>query len=165
MEQTGKRQLFDFLLGKVGDLVEKSSDMEETLTAICKLLKDNCAQYDWVGFYLVDQSGKKELILGPFAGEPTEHVRIPFGKGICGQAAAKKETLIVQDVSTETNYLACSLFQGSVPPKVKSEAVAPVVKAGNIVGELDIDSHRCSAFTEADEKFLNQVCKTVSKLF
>lgn len=158
MEQTGKRQLFDFLLGKVGDLVEKSSGMEETLTAICKLLKDNCAQYDWVGFYLVDQSGKKELILGPFAGEPTEHVRIPFGKGICGQAAAKKETLIIQDVSTETNYLACS-------PKVKSEAVAPVVKAGNIVGELDIDSHCCSAFTEADEKFLNQVCKTVSKLF
>lgn len=156
--QDDKRQRFDFLLDRTEEMVEKASDMEKTLIAICNLLKDNCTHYDWVGFYLVDQSGKRELVLGPFAGEPTEHVRIPFGKGICGQAAARKETFIIQDVSTEANYLSCS-------PKVKSEAVVPIINAGKIVGELDIDSHRCAAFTKEDENFLNQVCKTVSKLF
>ncbi|MCI2426364.1 GAF domain-containing protein [Candidatus Acetothermia bacterium] len=153
-----KNQLFDFLLGRVEEMVEQSTNIEKTLLAICNLLKDHCTHYDWVGFYLVDQSSKSELVLGPFVGEPTEHVRIPFGKGVCGQAAARKESLIIQDVSTETNYLACS-------PKVKAEAVMPIIKAGKIVGELDIDSHRCSAFTSKDEKFLNQVCKSISKLF
>jgi L-methionine (R)-S-oxide reductase len=112
--------------------------------------------YDWVGFYCVDSS-KNELVLGPFVGEPTEHVCIPFGKGLCGQAAERKETVIVQDVTKEPNYLACS-------PHVKSEIVVPVIKTGRLVGVLDIDSHTRSAFTAEDKRFLEPVCALVAKL-
>ncbi len=72
------------------------------------LLKDSIMHYDWVGFYIVDDF-KKELYLGPYAGDPTEHTRIPFGKGICGQAAEKRKTVVIQDISKQKNYLSCSL--------------------------------------------------------
>lgn len=85
-------------------------------------------------------------------------MRIHFGEGICGQAAERKETFIVQDVSKETNYLSCSL-------KVKSEMVVPIFKNGKVVGELDIDSHTLSPFTSDDREFLENVCSIVSSLF
>ena len=153
-----KMQLFNFLLNRVREIVESPSDKNEKLTTICKLLKDDVHYYNWVGFYIVDKSRDGELVLGPFAGEPTEHIRIAFGSGICGQAAERKETFIVQDVSKEINYLSCS-------PKVKSEIVVPILKNGEVVGELDIDSHLLSPFTEEDRNFLERVCKNVSELF
>ncbi len=157
-EAHDKGQIFNFLLDKVREIVEELSPTNAKLLAICKLLMDNVPHYDWVGFYLVDQSRKRELVLGPFAGEPTEHVRIPFGKGICGQAAERKVTFIIQDISKETNYLSCS-------PKVRSEIVVPIFKNEGIVGELDIDSHTLSPFMEEDGKFLENVCEIVSELF
>lgn len=106
--------------------------------------------YNWTGFYLTKDENKLEL--GPFVGEPTEHVLIDFGKGICGQAAEIKDNFIVEDVSKETNYLSCS-------SKTKSEIVIPLMKKGKVMGELDIDSHYINAFTTADEKFLENICK------
>jgi GAF domain-containing protein len=111
-----------------------------------------------VGFYLVDPDSPRELALGPFAGAPTEHVRIAFGRGICGQAAEREETFVVQDVSEQTNYLSCSVH-------VKSEIVLPVFKDGKLVGELDIDSHVVAPFIGADEAFLEAVCDAVAVLF
>ncbi len=125
---------------------------------MCKLLADNVSYYDWVGFYFVDKEKPNELVLGPFVGEPTEHVRIPFGKGICGQAASRKETFIVQDVAKESNYLSCS-------SKVKSEIVIPIFKNGELVGELDIDSHVASPFTSGDRIFLSKMVEMTSGLF
>ncbi len=127
------------------------------LSTICTLLKDNVAHYDWVGFYLVDPDANQELVLGPYVGAATEHTRIPFGRGICGQAAATEETFIIQDVIEESNYLSCS-------PDVRSEIVLPILKAGVIVGELDIDSHRFAPFTDDDEIFLTKVCELVAPL-
>ena len=101
---------------------------------------------------------KNELILGPYDGEPTEHTRINFGQGICGQAAETKETFLVQDVSQETNYLACS-------PKVKSEIVVPIFSEGEVVGEIDIDSHSISPFTDEDQMFIEEVAKLIADLF
>lgn len=118
---------------------------------------DNVSHYDWVGFYLVDKTRENELVLGPFEGEPTEHVRIPFGRGVCGQVVELGKTFIVQDVSKETSYLSCS-------PKVKSEIVVPIFKNGEIVGELDVDSHALSPFTGEDRVFLEKICEIVSKL-
>ncbi|MBU4492312.1 MAG: hypothetical protein KKD69_07610 [Euryarchaeota archaeon] len=77
-EAHDKGQIFNFLLDKVREIVEELSPTNAKLLAICKLLMDNVPHYDWVGFYLVDQSRKRELVLGPFAGELTEHVRIPY---------------------------------------------------------------------------------------
>lgn len=153
----GKSERLHLLRGRVGDIVDGPFDRDEKLKAICGLLRDGVPYYDWVGFYFVDES-KRALVLGPFAGEPTEHVRIPFGRGICGQAAKRKETFVVQDVSKETNYLSCS-------PSVQSEIVLPIFRGGEVVGELDIDSHALSPFTQEDRAFLEDVCQMVSELF
>jgi len=152
-----KRESLNVLTEKIREIGKGDLDKDEKLKTICKLLRDNVSHYDWVGFYLVDKTRQNELILGPFEGEPTEHVRIQFGKGICGQAAQLKRAFVVQDVSKETNYLSCSL-------NVKSEIVMPIFKNGKIVGELDIDSHTLSAFTDEDEVFLGNICEIVSRV-
>ena len=149
---------FGLLLERIREIVNSSLERDEKLRSICKLLRENFSHFNWVGFYLVDEVKGDELILGPFEGESTEHVRIPFGRGVCGQAAQTKKTFLVQDVSKETNYLACS-------PKVKSEIVVPILKGGELVGELDIDSYRLFAFTEEDREFLEKVCEILSNLF
>lgn len=152
-----KKQKFDLLLKQIKEIVNSKSDRAEKLKAICQLLKDKINYYDWVGFYIADIP-KRELFLGPYVGEPTEHKKIPFGRGICGQAAERKETFIVQDVAKQTNYLSCS-------PKVKSEIVVPIFKNGEVAGQIDIDSHIISPFTQEDEQFLEVMCQVVSKLF
>lgn len=153
------KEKFKLLLDRVKKIVNSDSKREEKLQRICELLEGEIFYYNWVGFYLVDPEKENELVLGPFVGEPTEHVRIPFGAGICGQAAERKLTFVVQDVSKETNYLSCS-------PDVKSEIVVPVFdKKGEIVGELDIDSHYLEPFTSEDREFLEKVCEYVSELF
>jgi len=152
-----KESLFGELLEKITGIVGGSGERDQKLASICRLLKMEVAYYDWVGFYIADAQ-QSELVLGPFAGEKTEHVRIPFGKGICGQAIQKGETFVVQDVSKESNYLACS-------PRVKSEMVVPIFVRGECMAELDIDSHTPSPFTQEDRKFLEKVCQVISSLF
>lgn len=144
----------DEILAKTKKIIEKEQKADEKLQLICELLHREVGHYDWVGFYLVEGS---DLVLGPFVGEPTEHMKISFGEGICGQAAERKDTFIVQDVSKETNYLACS-------PKVRSEIVVPIFNGEKIIGELDIDSHTPSSFTEEDRKFLEQIARLVAPL-
>jgi len=100
----------------------------------------------------------KSANLGPYIGKPTEHTKIPFGRGICGQAADRKETFIVQDVSKESNYLSCS-------PLVKSEIVVPIIKNNKVLGELDIDSHVIEPLTKEDIRFLEDVCNIITQLF
>ncbi len=128
----------------------------DRLQKLCGYLNSKVSHYDWFGFYIAERN-QKELFLGPFAGEPTEHTRIPFGRGICGQAAESKETFLVDDVSAASNYLACSL-------KVKSEIVVPVFAPGSreVAGEIDIDSHQVAAFTSGDRAFLESLAGIVA---
>ncbi len=149
--------LFEDLLAAVRQLVDRAAGRDGALQAVCELLRERVGHYDWVGFYLADGAAGA-LTLGPYAGEPTEHVEIPFGRGVCGQAAERRETFVVQDVSKETNYLSCS-------PAVRSEIVVPVMKAGEVAAELDIDSHALSPFTRDDRGFLERVAETVAELF
>ena len=153
------RSGFDGLLKQIERIISTHRDDEpdEILERICAVLKDEVSHYDWVGFYLVDPDAERELVLGPYVGAPTEHTRIPFGKGICRQAAATESTFIVQDVTQETNYLSCS-------PDVRSEIVVPILKEDVIVGELDIDSHALAPFTDQDQAFLDAVCAQVAPL-
>lgn len=148
-----KKQLFDSLIDGIAAIVERPGDMTSRMQAICDLLKDRVPYYDWVGFYLGDESTRM-LELGPFAGEPTEHVKIPFGRGICGQAAQRKEPFMIQDVSKELNYLSCSV-------NVKAELVVPIFKDGRIAGELDVDSHTSWPFSDEDREFLERICALV----
>lgn len=142
----------------VGEIVGRDGLRDDLLMEICVLLKENVPYYDWVGFYLVSEKKEKTLVLGPFVGAETEHTIIVFGKGICGQAADREETFVVQDVSEENNYLPCDV-------KVKSEIVLPVFKDGRVVGELDIDSYSLAPFEDEDQAFLESVAKKVSRIF
>ncbi|MBT8281738.1 MAG: GAF domain-containing protein, partial [Muriicola sp.] len=81
---------------------------EEKLKELCRFLKEEIPHYDWVGFYFRNGE-KKELKLGPYAGAPTDHEIIPFGKGICGQVALSNSNFVVPDVSAQDNYIACSI--------------------------------------------------------
>ncbi|MBN1423745.1 GAF domain-containing protein [Candidatus Fermentibacteria bacterium] len=143
------------LLRSIDEIASENSSAVEQLLEICRILAAQCDGYDWVGFYVVDPLHPRELVLGPFVGEPTEHTRIPFGHGICGQAAAESRTVVVYDVARECNYLACSFA-------VKSEIVVPVRAAGHIVGELDIDSHQPRRFGDRDRELLEAIAATAA---
>lgn len=151
-----QKETFDKILSQIREKLSSENNRDSSLQFISDILKDNVEHYDWVGFYLVE--GENDLVLGPYAGEPTVHTRIKFGSGICGQAAETKRIFVVQDVSKELNYLSCS-------PTVKSEIVLPILKSGNVVGELDIDSHKIGPFTDDDKEFLVRVCSMVGKYF
>jgi len=157
IDEENKTQTFNFLINSIMRVVKSANSRKQKLLSICKLLRENIQYYDWVGFYIANES-EKELTLGPYMGEPTEHTKISFGRGICGQAADRKETFVVQDVSKESNYLSCS-------PLVKSEIVVPIIKNNKVLGELDIDSHVIEPFTEEDIQFLEDVCSIITQLF
>ena len=143
---------FDLTLAAVKKLISDNS--EDLLFQICQELKKSVCHYDWVGFYLLRDG---ELQLGPFVGKATEHTRIPIGKGVCGQVAVEKKTIVVQKVSEQDNYIACSL-------DVQSEIVVPILKNDKFVAEIDIDSHSAAPFTEKDEQFLETICSLVSNI-
>jgi GAF domain-containing protein len=147
---------FPKIEAEVLSLIETELPPRERLQSLCAFLHASLPGYDWFGFYIARRK-ERLLDLGPFAGEPTEHVLIPFGKGICGQAAEKGDSFLVDDVSSASNYLACSL-------KVKSEIVVPVFSPGGreVVGEIDIDSHRIAAFGAADRAFLERLALRVA---
>lgn len=148
----------DTLISRTNEIVNSAQSRDQKLQRICELLEQMVAVFDWVGFYLVDPEADRELILGPYVGEETDHTRIPFGRGICGQAAETLETFVVQDVSEADNYLACSL-------EVQAEIVVPIMKDGKFVGELDIDSHTRDSITGADREMLETICEIVAELF
>jgi len=133
-----------------------SSDAHQKMQQICNVLKSGVTHYDWVGFYFKN-GDKRELKLGPYAGEPTDHEIIPFGKGICGQVAESNQNFVVPDVQAQDNYIACSIT-------VKSEIVVPLFKNGENIGQIDIDSNTPDPFSEADERFLEWVNEQVAKL-
>lgn len=146
------------ILSEVQDIVEGQGDRDEKLKRVCVHLNKQVEVFDWVGFYIVDPNADRELVLGPYVGEETDHTRIPFGKGICGQAADTLETYVIQDVSEEDNYLACSVH-------VKAEIVVPVMKGDSFVAELDIDSHTKNSLTKEHRAMLEEICDIVARLF
>jgi len=137
-------------------LTANAKSVNDILFDICTLLQKSIAHYDWVGFYFA-QPETKTLHLGPFAGEPTDHKVIPFGKGICGQVAESNETFLVEDVNAQDNYIACSI-------SVKAEIVVPLFLDGKNIGQIDIDSHTKNAFTQEDEAFLKALNAKISAL-
>jgi GAF domain-containing protein len=149
--------VFNNLRSKVTEIVSNSNEtVENRLYAICEVLEANLEHYDWVGFYFKN-GDKDELKLGPYVGEHTDHIIIPFGKGICGQVALSNENFVVPDVSAQDNYIACSIT-------VKAEIVVPIFVDNENIGQIDIDSKTTDPFTVEDERFLEFVCEKVSKL-
>lgn len=149
--------IFEDLKPKVKQLLNnKDLTVTERLESVCQLLKDSIDYYDWVGFYFKN-GDKDELKLRAYVGEETDHIIIPFGKGICGQVAVSNQNFVVPDVHAQDNYIACSLT-------VKSEIVIPLFKNGENIGQIDIDSETSDPFTEKDERFLEFVNQEVAKI-
>ena len=140
----------------VTDVILSPKSTNEKQQIICDFLKNEVPYYDWVGFYFKNGE-KEELKLAEFAGEPTEHTIIHFGKGICGQVAVTNQNFVVQDVSEQTNYISCGW-------KVKSEIVIPIMVRNKNIGKIDIDSHTSNPFSNADEELLMYICKKVATL-
>ena len=133
-------------LTKIESLIGRESGTQAMETVV-RTLKAEHPDYTWVGIYLLHGN---ELVLGPFVGKPSPHTRIPLGRAICGAAAAERATIIVDDVSADPRYLACSV-------ETKSEIVTPIMLDGDVLGEIDIDSDTRAAFGPDDRALLEQV--------
>jgi len=134
---------------------EKLNQHKKPLLAICQLLNKEIAHYNWVGFYFMNPN-KKQLEIGPYVGAKTNHTKIAFGKGICGQVAESGETFVVANIGAQDNYLACSL-------ETKSEIVVPIYKGEKLVGQIDIDSHEVNPFTDIDTYLLETLCAMIGE--
>ena len=141
------------LLATVQSAIVESMDARHAIEQTVHLLKDNVPDYTWVGVYLLEG---RELVLGPFVGKPSPHARIPLGRGICGAAAAEKATIVVDDVNADPRYLACSL-------ETQSEIVVPILRDGDVLGEIDIDSDRRAAFGADDRALLEPIAALLAE--
>ena len=118
-----------------------------------EILRQSSDHYDWVGIYLVKGDS---LELAAYDGDSeTEHVRIPIGQGICGSAAKEGHTILVPDVNDDPRYLACFA-------STRSEIVVPIIGKRVVLGEIDIDSDRLSAFDAEDQEMLEAVAQKLA---
>jgi L-methionine (R)-S-oxide reductase len=144
------------LLSRIQEFSSTAPTLESLQQSIVETIAQNLPYCNWTGFYMLDPNNNQTLILGPYVGAPTPHVRIPITEGICGAAAASGKTVIVDDVNADHRYLSCSI-------QTKSEIVVPIYAHGKVTGEIDIDSHTPAAFTQADRKFLEEAARIVGK--
>ena len=140
-----KEERYAMLLPQVVSLVEGESDCIAGMANMAAALAQTFGFF-WVGFYRV--IGDK-LVLGPFQG-PIACTRIAFGKGVCGMAWKRAETVIVPDVDAFPGHIACNSAS-------RSEIVVPVKADGEVIAVLDIDSDRLGAFDEVDQRYLEQL--------
>jgi len=143
---------------ELAQLVMEVSSAHDLMSGVVKLLHERMLKYNWVGFYMLETAPGQPpvLVLGPFEGAMTPHTRIPLHQGICGAAATSGRTVVVDDVSQDPRYLACSL-------ETKSEIVVPIFVRGKVAGELDIDSHFPAAFKDEDRELVEYCAALVGK--
>ncbi len=144
------------VVSEIRNFAETAQDFTSLQEFCVTLIPKRLPFYNWVGIYMLDPSDENVLVLGPYHGAPTEHVRIPVSEGICGAAVAQSETVIVDDVSKDLRYLACSV-------ETRSEIVVPIRADGKIVGEIDIDSHTLNAFDADDRSFLEHCAQILGQ--
>lgn len=146
-----KEERYKELLPQIAALIDYEDDLTANLANIAAALKYGL-NFFWVGFYRVKDGG---LILGPFQG-PVACTRIASNKGVCGASYTQKRTIIVEDVDKYPGHIACSSLS-------KSEIVIPIIKDGEVLMVLDVDSEHLSSFDEIDERYLNELALMVQK--
>ena len=140
-----KESLYQTINEQLSYLLEGEPNVLANLSNASALLKTSFPNTVFAGFYLFDGN---ELILGPFQGG-VSCVRIALGKGVCGESAASRQTVIVGDVKTYPNYISCD-------SSARSEIVVPMVKDGQLLGVLDLDSSLVDDYDEMDQKYLEE---------
>ena len=136
---SNKQKQYELINAQVQALISGESDMIANMSNIAAVLFNNLEQVNWAGFYLYKQ---EQLVLGPFQGQPA-CIRIPMGKGVCGTAASRRETMVVMDVHEFAGHIACDAASNS-------EVVVPIVVNDQLIGVLDIDSPIAARFDDDD---------------
>ena len=150
---SAKSERYALLRKQVESLTEGESDLTANLANVAAAIHQTFPFW-WTGFYLVRG---EQLVLGPFQG-PVACTRIPFGRGVCGTAWQRRKTVVVPDVEAFPGHIACSSAS-------RSEIVVPILRNGEVLGVLDIDSRELATFDDEDAAGLEAVCATLSKLF
>lgn len=143
---------YELLIKQLKSLLSKNERLITNLSNLTAALKQTFDKISWVGFYLYDG---EILYLGPFQGK-VACTTIQIGKGVCGTAAAKGETIIVQDVNKFPGHIFCD-------PDSKSEIVVPMFKNNKLIGVLDVDSDSYNSFDETDKKYLEEIVKFLTE--
>ena len=146
-----KQEQYESLIPQIKGLLEGETDLIANLGNVAAALKEQFGWF-WVGFYLVKNG---ELVLGPFQG-PVACTRIKKGRGVCGTSWAEEQTIIVPDVEAFPGHIACSSLS-------KSEIVVPLMKDGEVVGVLDVDSEMLDQFDGVDRSYLEQIVKLIPR--
>lgn len=153
IESQDKAGIYQEILPQIGSLIQGEQDLIANLANIAAVLK-MAFGWLWVGFYLADDE-KRELVLGPFQG-PLACTRIPFGKGVCGQAWASERTIVVEDVNLYPGHIACSSLS-------QSEIVVPVRnRSGRLIAVLDADAQTTACFDDTDEYYLGKLAEMIA---
>jgi GAF domain-containing protein len=157
MATTEKTSKIEEVRKEVNRLNSAAGSADQLMAAITLLLHEKMLKYNWVGFYMLEPGASPPvLVLGHYQGAMTPHTRIHLNQGICGAAASSGKTVIVDDVKSDSRYLACSI-------ETKSEIVVPVFVGGKVAGELDIDSHFLAAFAFEDRELVEYCAQLVGK--
>ena len=143
-----KEQSYQEMIEQLKSLIAEEYDLIANLANTSALLNQFMDHINWVGFYLFKDG---ELVLGPFQGKPA-CIRIPIGKGVCGTAVARKETIVVPNVHEFPGHIACDEASNS-------EIVVPMIKGDTIYGVLDVDSPIFERFDSIDQHYLEQVVR------
>ena len=144
---------YDTIDAEIRREVTAASSPDDAMTRLVTTLKTRIPDYTWVGVYVLDGT---TLRLGPYLGKPSPHTVIPLGSGICGAAATSRETIVVDDVNSDARYLACSI-------ETQSEIVVPVMRDGQVLAEIDVDSDRRAAFGDADRRLLESAAAVLAQ--
>ena len=151
MTQQDKEERYERILPQIESLVNGETDLIANMANVAAVLHESFGFW-WVGFYIVKPAAKadvRELVLGPFQG-PVACTRIPFGRGVCGTAWQRGETVIVPNVHDFPGHIACSSAS-------KSEIVVPVRRGNEIIAVLDIDSAELDSFDATDQRYLERM--------
>ena len=155
-----KIEKYQMLVEQIRSLIEGECDAVAVMANVAAVIHEAMGFW-WTGFYRVMPkagSSDKELVLGPFQG-PVACMHIAFGRGVCGTAWERRQSVVVPDVEQFPGHIACSSLS-------RSEIVVPVVSsAGEVVAVLDIDSKELSTFDETDREYLERICAFLTPLF
>ena len=141
------------LLKDFGYVAQSARTLDALMDAIVQRLHDTMTRYNWVGFYLVDKARPGSLNLGPHVGSFEPHESVSLEKGLCGEAAATKKTVAVNNAAADPRYKSSSTL-------VKSEMVVPVFTRAALFGEIDINSYFANTFTAEEQQFV-EACATL----
>lgn len=145
-----KRARYEELGREIAAVIAGETNLTARMATVSNILHHGFAHFFWTGFYVVDPEKPDELVVGPYQGT-MGCLRIPFGKGVCGAAAAQRETVIVEDVHEFPGHIACDA-------KSESEIVVPVYNAaGALIAVLDVDSDRKAMFDTLDGECLEAI--------